>query len=96
MFKKAASEKDYYNEGIKYRIVDSYEKAYRYNSQNGQGVPKAEQFVDINESNYKSQNRKREIQMMHMEDNYDDYDGEEKSIWSKIWYFIELIIEIIT
>ena len=98
MFEKPASEKDYKSEGIRYRVVSNYEQAYRYNSPNGHSAPKAEKFIDINETNYKSQNRKREIQMKEMQYNEDIYNEreEEESIWSKIGHFILVIIEIIT
>lgn len=84
MFNKPESESDYDNEKIEYRIVTSYDEAYKYNSPKGYEAPKAESFVDINEKNYRLESTKRERTEKNIKNNDKNSRDKYKFTWETI------------
>lgn len=103
MFGKPQSESDYDNEKIDYRIVTSYEQAYKYNAPHGYKAPILDGFNDVNEKNYKSESTKRERadaalrNRQNRKNNHKDTSDESKSMWgiiiAIIFFLFKLIFE---
>lgn len=101
MSRRPVSELDYAdeNEKIEYRIVTSYEDAYRYNSPRGHKAMKSEVFLDVNEKNYKKESTKREKAERDMrnrqnkKNNHKDTGDAAKSIWGIIVAIIFVLLQ---